>query len=118
MPFNFTAINTLYCLFLIFSLAGCNNLDSAIVKYNKAIELNPGFTKAYGKLGKLYTEKQEFKKAEDSKNSDCNTVYSQTVIHLKNSDYNAFKHVYTFHAIFHILYSPFAIDNKRVLLKL
>ena len=37
-----------------------NNLDSAIVKYNKAIELNPGYTKAYGNLGNIYTQQQDY----------------------------------------------------------
>ena len=41
------------------------NTDEAIVHYIEAIKINPGYTKAYGNLGKLYTENQEYKLAED-----------------------------------------------------
>ena len=37
----------------------------AIVKYQKAIELNPGYTKAYGNLGNLYIKKMDYSLAED-----------------------------------------------------
>jgi tetratricopeptide (TPR) repeat protein len=40
-------------------------VEDAIVHYNKAIEINPNYAKAYGNLGKLFTEKQEYKQAED-----------------------------------------------------
>ena len=32
--------------------------------FRKAIDINPGYSKAYGNLGKLYTDKQDYKEAE------------------------------------------------------
>ena len=46
--------------------------DKAIEHYLKAIELNPAYSKAYGNLGKLYTETKNFEKAEDIKNNCTN----------------------------------------------
>ena len=40
-------------------------MDSAIVKYKKAIELNPGYTKAYGNLGNIYTLQENYDLAKD-----------------------------------------------------
>ena len=41
------------------------NNQEAIIHYNKAIEINPGYTKAYGNLGKLYTDIGDYSEAED-----------------------------------------------------
>ena len=41
------------------------NNQEAIIHYNKAIEINPGYTKAYGNLGKLFTDIGRYSDAED-----------------------------------------------------